>query len=97
MDDSSKSSSCDDDEERANQVEIIWLQMRKQSKFPWRMTTVLRESARMEDILRGSGIRLESGGRITFYPQHGKERANVTLLNDPLNLCKVLRSEDANK
>jgi hypothetical protein len=29
--------------------------------------------------------------------QHNKERANVALLDNPLNLCEVLRSEDTSK
>ena len=32
-----------------------------------------------------------------ILPQHGEERANVALLDDPLNLCEALRSEDASK
>ena len=29
--------------------------------------------------------------------QHGKEQTNVAILNDHLNLCEMLRSEDASK
>ena len=32
-----------------------------------------------------------------ILPQHGKEHANVTLLDDPLSLCEALRSESASK
>ena len=61
------------------------------------MTVVSRDLAKMEDILKGSGAHLKSGGRITFVPQHGKEQANVAIWDNSLNLCKALRSEDANK
>ena len=54
--------------------EITWLQMTRQSKFPQRMTAALKNLGRMEDIPRGSGDRLESGGSITFYANSTKNR-----------------------
>ena len=80
-----------------NKREIIWLQMRRQLRFPWKMTAVMRNSVRINDILRGSGVQLESGGKITFYPNTVKYGANVTLLDDHLNLYKALRSKDTSK
>jgi len=71
--------------------------MRRQLRFPWKMTAVMRNSVRINDILRGSGVQLESGGKITFYPNTVKYGANVTLLDDHLNLYKALRSEDTSK
>jgi hypothetical protein len=35
--------------------------------------------------------------KIHILPQHEQERANVTLVDDPLNLCEAIRSEDASK
>jgi len=32
-----------------------------------------------------------------ILPQHEEERANVAFLDDPLNLCEAMRSEDASK
>ena len=32
-----------------------------------------------------------------ILPQQGEERANLTLLDNPLNLCKTSRSKHANK
>jgi hypothetical protein len=46
---------------------------------------------------RGSGVELENGGKITFYPNTVKYGANVTLLDDHLNLYKALRSKDTSK
>ena len=60
------------------------------------MTAALRDSARIEDILRGSDVHPESGGRIILF-QYGEERANVTLLDNFLNTCKALRSKNASK
>jgi hypothetical protein len=80
-----------------NKRVIIWLQMRRQSKFPWRMTAVMRNSVRINDILRGSGVHVESGGKITFYPNTVKYGANVTLLDDHLNLYEALRSKYTSK
>ena len=68
VDKSSKSSSCNDGKECKDQVGDHLVAMRRQSKFPWRMTAALRDSAMIEDILRGSGVCPKSGGRITFYP-----------------------------
>lgn len=55
-----------------NKWKIIWLQMRKQLKHPRRRTGTLRDSTKMEDILKKSSSRLESGGRITFYSNTAK-------------------------
>lgn len=32
-----------------------------------------------------------------ILPQHSEEHANVAYLEDPLNLCKALKSEDVSK
>ena len=74
MDESSKSSSCDDGEEHEEQVRDHLVANEETIKIPWRMMAALRDSAKMEDILRGSGARPESGGRITFYPNMAKNR-----------------------
>lgn len=70
MDESSKSSLCNDSEKRGEQVNDTWLQMKKQSKNSLEMIIALRILAKMEDgefpLLRGSGVRMESSGRITF-------------------------------
>jgi hypothetical protein len=60
-----KSSSYNDGDESDDQ-------MRKQSKYPWKMTTTLRDLAKMGDILSGSGICPENGRKITFYPNMAK-------------------------
>ena len=68
MDECSKSSLCNDSEERGgSKWTITWLQMNKQSRNPLRMIIALRYLMKMEDVLRGSGVRMESSGRFTFY------------------------------
>ena len=47
--------------------EIIWLQMKRQSKFLPKMMAATRDSVRMNNILIGNNIHLENNGRITFY------------------------------
>jgi hypothetical protein len=32
-----------------------------------------------------------------IFPQHERERANVALMDDPLNLCEAMQSEDSSK
>lgn len=54
--------------------ETTWLQMKKQLKYPHKMTAVSRDLAKMKDILRGSGVCIESNGRITFHSNTAKNK-----------------------
>lgn len=47
--------------------EMVWLQMKNQSKYPLKMTAALRNLKNIEDILRWTGTYPKSGGKITFY------------------------------
>ena len=60
--------------------EIMWLQMKKQSKYPHGMTAAMRDSVKLGDILRGSKAHLESGGIIIFSPTRQKT-----------NQCNIIR------
>jgi hypothetical protein len=54
--------------------ETTWLQMKKQLKYPRKMTAATRDLAKVKDILRGSGVCIESNGRITFYSNTAKNK-----------------------
>ena len=56
-----------------------------------------KDSAKMENIFKGSDFCVESGGRITFYSNTTKNKPMWNFFYEHLNLCKTLRSEDASK
>lgn len=55
----------------------------------------MKNSTKIEDIMRGSGTRLENHGKITLYANTKKKM--LAFLDDPLNLCTGLRSKNVHK
>ena len=74
VNESSKLSLYDDGEECKEQKIDHLVANEQAKKCLQRTTSKLRDSEMMEDILRGSGVCVESGGRITFYPNTAKNR-----------------------
>lgn len=94
IDEPSKASSSNDGESMMSKWEIIWLQMRRQSKFLRRMTAAMKDLVMMDDILRENGVHPESDERITFYPNKVK---SGQMWHYWMNLCEALRSKDTSK
>jgi hypothetical protein len=68
VDESSGSSSNNDNEEVDEQVRNHLVANEEAIKFPRRMTAVMTNFVRMDNILRNNDLHLEIGGIITFYP-----------------------------
>ena len=97
VDESSKSSYCDDGEEREEQVDDYLVANEEAFEIP------VENDGRSErfgnDGIYPKRVQHPPGEwwKNHILPQHGEEHASVVLLDDPLNLCKTLRSKNVSK
>ena len=97
VDESSKSSSCDDGEEREEQVGDHLVANEETIEIPAENDGHVERFGKDGRYPKRERRPPGEWWKNHILPQHGEERANVALLDDHLNLCEALRSEDASK
>ena len=97
MDESSKSSSCDDSEKYKEQVRDHLVANEEAIKIPAENGGPVERFSKNGRYPKKERCRPGEWWKNHILPQHSEERANMTLLDDLLNLCEMLKSEDASK
>ena len=92
-----KLSSCDNNEERKKQVRDHLVANEEAIEIPENNDGRIERFGKDGRYPKREQRLPKEWWKNHILPQHGEQWTNVTLLDDPLNLCEALKSEDVSK